>query len=211
MEQIKKALQACNFSPWTIHTLQNKFNYKHNIHNVLTDNSTTQHTNNTNNSGSNNKNISTVVPYIHGLGKGWKGYATTWLSRYTSEGPTPLKTFSWPPRTGTTNYKRIGVIYKVKCPHINCSGVHRGIRQILWALAQGTLQGSIHYTPAQSLHRKPSKPQLFHNSQKGITGGTRNIKEVMYIWVNDPSLNRNLGKYQLPHIWDQIVQDTPLP
>ena len=26
----------------------------------------------------------------------------------------------------------------------------------------------------------------------------------------DPSLNRNLGKYQLPHIWDNILQDTPV-
>ena len=26
----------------------------------------------------------------------------------------------------------------------------------------------------------------------------RNIKEAMYIRVNDPSLNRKLGKFQLP-------------
>ena len=31
----------------------------------------------------------------------------------------------------------------------------------------------------------------------------------MYIYVNDPSLNRKLDKYQLPHIWDQVLQDTP--
>ena len=31
----------------------------------------------------------------------------------------------------------------------------------------------------------------------------------MFICVNDPSLNRDLGKYQLPHIWDNILQDTP--
>ena len=35
-------------------------------------------------------------------------------------------------------------------------------------------------------------------------GITRNIKEAMYIHVNDPSLNRNFGKYKLPHIWDQV-------
>ena len=32
---------------------------------------------------------------------------------------------------------------------------------------------------------------------------------TMYFHVNDPSLNRNLGKYQLPHIRDQDLQDTP--
>ena len=40
-------------------------------------------------------------------------------------------------------------------------------------------------------------------------GVTRNIKDAMYLHVNDPSLNRNLGKYQLPHIWDQVIQVTP--
>ena len=39
---------------------------------------------------------------------------------------------------------------------------------------------------------------------------TRTIKEVMYIHVNDPSLKRNLRKYQMPHIRDEVLQDTPV-
>ena len=30
----------------------------------------------------------------------------------------------------------------------------------------------------------------------------RSIKEAIFIRVYDPSHNRNIGKYQLPHIWD---------
>ena len=41
-----------------------------------------------------------------------------------------------------------------------------------------------------------------------VPGTSRNIKEALFIRVNDPTLNRNLGKYQLPHIWDNILQDT---
>ena len=33
----------------------------------------------------------------------------------------------------------------------------------------------------------------------------RAIKEAIYIRVNNPSLNRNIGKYHLPHIWDGIL------
>ena len=33
----------------------------------------------------------------------------------------------------------------------------------------------------------------------------RAIKEAIYIWVNNPSLNRNIGKYHLPHIWDDVL------
>ena len=34
------------------------------------------------------------------------------------------------------------------------------------------------------------------------------IKEALYIRVNDPSLNRNVGKYHLPHVWDNVLVNT---
>ena len=37
----------------------------------------------------------------------------------------------------------------------------------------------------------------------------RSIKEAILIRVNDPSLNRNIGKYQLPHIWDEVLVMSP--
>ena len=36
----------------------------------------------------------------------------------------------------------------------------------------------------------------------------RTIKEALYIRVNNPSLNRNIGKYHLPHIWDEVLFNT---
>ena len=36
----------------------------------------------------------------------------------------------------------------------------------------------------------------------------RTIKEVLYIRVNNSSLNRNIGKYHLPHIWDEVLLNT---
>ena len=37
----------------------------------------------------------------------------------------------------------------------------------------------------------------------------RAIKEAMLIRVNDQSLNRNIGTYQLPHIWDKVMAKSP--
>ena len=37
----------------------------------------------------------------------------------------------------------------------------------------------------------------------------RTIKEALYIRVNNPFLNRNIGKYYLPHIWDEIWLNIP--
>ena len=37
---------------------------------------------------------------------------------------------------------------------------------------------------------------------------SRLIKEALFIKVNNPSLNRNIGKYHLPHIWDEVLLNT---
>ena len=36
----------------------------------------------------------------------------------------------------------------------------------------------------------------------------RTIKEASYIRVNNPSLNKNIGKYHLPHIWGEVLCNT---
>ena len=42
----------------------------------------------------------------------------------------------------------------------------------------------------------------------------RTIKEYIYIYIyiyiklNNPSLNTNIGKYHLPHIWDEALFNT---
>ena len=33
----------------------------------------------------------------------------------------------------------------------------------------------------------------------------RLIKESIYIRANNPSLNRNIGKSQLPYLWDEVL------
>ena len=40
-------------------------------------------------------------------------------------------------------------------------------------------------------------------------GFARNIKESIFIRVNNPTLNKNKGKFNLPHIWDSVLLNTP--
>ena len=37
----------------------------------------------------------------------------------------------------------------------------------------------------------------------------RLIKESLFIRVNNPTLNRNIGKFQLSHLWDRVPFSTP--
>ena len=38
---------------------------------------------------------------------------------------------------------------------------------------------------------------------------SRYIKESIFIRVNNPTLNNNIGKFNLPHIWDRVSINTP--
>ena len=37
----------------------------------------------------------------------------------------------------------------------------------------------------------------------------RTIREAIVIRVNDPSLNKNIDKFQMPHIWDGVLAKSP--
>ena len=48
--------------------------------------------------------------------------------------------------------------------------------------------------------------QIIGREDHGIA---RTIKESIYIRVNNPSLNRNIGKFTLHHVWDRVLLTTP--
>ena len=57
-------------------------------------------------------------------------------------------------------------------------------------------------------------PTTQHNFQiigREGHGFARTIKESIYIRVNNPTLNRNVGNYNLHHIWDRVLLNTPGP
>ena len=37
----------------------------------------------------------------------------------------------------------------------------------------------------------------------------RTVREAIFIKVNNPTLNRNIGKYNMPHICDGVLFNTP--
>ena len=72
-------------------------------------------------------------------------------------------------------------------------------------------------------HLKAPSPIFENNNATGHTtsvenfriigrkghGMARTIKEAIYIRVNNPILNRNVGKYNLPHIRDKVLFSIP--
>ena len=109
MEHIRKALQACNFPSWALHTLQNKLNCKNNIHNGHT---TTGTQSDNNNNGSNNKNISIVVPYIHGGGR-FKKICNSLGIQVHFKGTNTIKTLLMAPKDRDNKLEKVGLYIDV--------------------------------------------------------------------------------------------------
>ena len=107
MEQIRKASQAFNFPPWALNTLQNKFNHKCNIHNGQT--STDNQPNNNSVANNNSKNISIVVPYIHGLGERFKRTCNNLGIQVNFKGTNTIKTVPMVPKDMDSKLQKCGV------------------------------------------------------------------------------------------------------
>ena len=62
-------------------------------------------------------------------------------------------------------------------------------------------------------HRLPDEiqhyPGKLQHHRQGGQDFTRIIKESIFIRVNNPTLNRNIGKFQLSHIWDRVLVKYP--
>ena len=114
-----------------------------------------------------------------------------------------LKQILVKPKDKDPEDKKSGVIYCYHCSAIDCGEEYIGeTTRTLGERYQEHLRGALFYTGAQ-----PTKGHQTTQDNFGIIGRegqdfTRLIKESIFIRVNNPTLNRNIGKFQLSHIWD---------
>ena len=102
-----------------------------------------------------------------------------------------------------------GVIYRYKCNGVDCDEEYIG-------------ESSRVFGERFKEHQKAPSPIFVHTNTTGhninidnfsIVGREdqnlkRAIKEALFTRVNNPSLNRNIGKLHLSHIWDEVLFNT---
>ena len=102
--------------------------------------------------------------------------------------------------------KRSGVIYRIKCNRVECNEEYIG-------------ESARNFGERFKEHLKAPSPIHDHINISGHTVSIedfsilaredqtllRTIKEAIYIRANNPSLNRNVGKFHLPHILDEVL------
>ena len=179
-------------------------------------NQTEEQTNNNNRdntSSQQNKNISIVIPYIQGLGERFKRTCNKQGIQVHFKGTNTVKQLLMAPKDEDPKLAKCGDIYRYKSPDINCTEQYIGESgRTLGDRYKDCLKAPSPINIHTSSMGHPVSPDCFPIVDREAQGLTRNIKEAVYIKVNDPSLNRNLGKFQLPHahVWVQVLKYTPL-
>ena len=197
LDHLKKALMACQCPNWTLNRLQQQFELKHNLNNgnIQTEDQTNDNNMN-NNSSQQNKNISIVIPYIQGLGEKFLKVQQTRHSS-TFQSTNTVKQLLMAPNDEDPKLAKSGILYRYKCSNINCREQYIGESgRTLGDRYKECLKAPspIHLHTSSAGH--PVSPECFSIVDREAQGLARNMKKAMYI--NDPSLNRNLGKFQLP-------------
>ena len=106
--------------------------------------------------------------------------------------------------------KKSDVIYCCQCSAIDCGEEYIGeTARTLGERYQEHLRGPC---PIQ-VHNQLMGHQTTHDNFSIIgreeQDFTRLIKESIFIRLNNPTQNRNIGKFQLSHIWDRVLFSTP--
>ena len=126
------------------------------------------------------------------------------------KGGTTIKNLLMAPKDVDPMMKKSGVIYSYKCGRVECDEEYIG-------------ESSRTFGERFKEHQKDPSPIFDHFNTTGHSISVENfnivgredqnlkraIKEALYIRVNNPSLNRNFGKYHLPHIWDEVLLNNP--
>ena len=125
------------------------------------------------------------------------------------KGRQTIKSLLMAPKGKDPITNKSGVIYRYKCREHGCNEEYIG-------------ESARNFAERFKEHQKDPSPIFDHCNTIGhnininnfsIVGRedqnlTRAIKKALFIRVNDPSLNRNIGKYHLPHVWDEVLHKT---
>ena len=114
------------------------------------------------------------------------------------------------PKDQDPKEKKSGVIYSYHCGTINCAEEYNGetSRTLGECYKEPMREPSSIQVHSQLTGHKLS-PDNFNILGREGQDLTRLIKEYIYIRVNNPIPNRNIGKFHLNHIWDRVLVSIP--
>ena len=150
-----------------------------------------------------------VIPYYGGLSESLKKICSRHGVQVYFKGGTAIKNLLMVPKDKDPIMKKSWVIYRYMCNRVDCNEEYIG-------------ESSRVFAERFKTHQKAPSPIFDHTNTSGHKINIENfiiverqdqnlkgaIKEALFIKVNNPFLNRNVGKFHLPHIWDEVLFNT---
>ena len=151
-----------------------------------------------------------VIPYTQGLCESIKKICGRYGIQTHFKGSNTIRNLLVLPKDKDPMGNKSGAIYWFQCGDLSCDDEYIG-------------ETSRTFGERYKEHLKDPSPIHQHSNHTGHTTShnnlqivgreghsiARNIKESIFIGVNNPTLNRIIGKFNLPHIWDRVLLNTP--
>ena len=200
-DHLHNALRRCKYPLWAWNRVNINTNQKRN--------NKGKNNNKSNNSNNTNKPY-IVVPYMKGLGESCKNICRKHGVEVYFRGGSTIRDLLVHPKDKDTILKKSGVIYRYKCGRVDCEHEYIGeLGRTFEARFREHMRAPSPIIDHQNITGHEVSLDNFSIVGREDNSITRNIKEAIFIRVNDPSFNRNIGKFQLPHIWDEVLARSP--
>ena len=202
-DHLRKVLTKCKYPKWALDKVEKRLNRS--SRQVID--------RGTNNAQAANHEVKNkgciVIPYTQGLCESIKKISGRYgIQTHFKEGRT-IKNLLVSPKDKDPMVNQSGAIYWYQCGDLSCDDEYIG-------------ETSRTFGERYKEHLKPPSAIHHHSNQTGHTPNqnnfqiigreahnlARNIKESIYIRVNNPTLNNNIGKFNLSHIWDRVLLNT---
>ena len=151
-----------------------------------------------------------VIPFTKGLCESIKKICGRYGIQTHFKGGNTIKNLLVSPKDKDPMVNQRDAIYWYQCWDLGCDGEYIGeTSRTSGERYKEHLKdpSPIHHNNHQTNHH------INHNNFKikGREGHhlSRYIKESIFIRVNNPTLNNNVGKFNLPHLWDRVLISTP--
>ena len=147
-----------------------------------------------------------MVPYTKGLSESIKTVCRKHGIQVYFTGCKTIKDLLVAPKDKDPVTKKSGIINRFKCDRVKCNEEYMGesSRTFGERYKEHLKPPSLIYDHFNTTHHTTIL-ENFSIVGKEDQNLMRIITGAIYIGVNSPSLNKNIGKYHLCHIWDEVV------
>ena len=153
--------------------------------------------------------VTFVIPYTQGLCESIKKICGRYGIQTHFKGGRTIKNLLVSCKDTDTMVNQSGAIYWYQCGDLGCDDKYIGETSRTFGERYKEhlkAPSAIHHHSIQTGHTtNQNNFQIIGREGQNLA---RNIKESIYIRVNNPSLNNNIGKFNLSHIWDRVLLNT---